>query len=117
MTDHDADVRRLAIRGIAEIELLCFTPGQVDADGCLTWWQLSFTGDDGWLGGLLIEAPSLASAVMRSHAIGCNPGGEILAIGFRARSVPDGYADRLITDRAEVENMPSPDLVEVLSCG
>ena len=114
MWDSTPEWRRQLAVIAADIELEGFTPGEPDQDGCLTWWQLSFVGDDGWLGWLLIEAPSFVSAVRRAHMLGLNPGGEVMAAGFRARSVPDGYANRLITSRAEVEDMPEPDIVEIV---
>lgn len=89
----------------AFLDAALFTPGVPDQDGLLTWWQLSFVGDDGFLGGALVEAPSLLVAVIRAHCLDCNPGGEVDGFGFRAHSVDSRWTDRLLT-RDEVLNMP-----------
>lgn len=56
------------------------------------WW-LSFA-DGGlpsgrqFLGVAIIEAPSHGAAVMESHRLGCNPGGEIQVIALEPSSHP-----------------------------
>lgn len=112
----EQDLRRVLGCEAARIEAEQFTPGQRDADGMLTFWHLSFADDTGWLGGALVEAATMPVAVARCWELGCNPGGEVLALGFRARSVPDGYANRLLS-RAEVDTLPVPDGIEPLLDG
>lgn len=86
-----------------------FTPRVPDAQGRLTWWQLSFTDADGWfLGGALVEGPSLAVALARSHLLGCNPGGAPTAFGFRATWVHPHWVERHLTAR-DVRFMPGPE--------
>lgn len=81
-----------------------FIPGTRDNDGLITVWWLSFT-DPTFLGGMFIEAPTMLAAVARSHMLGINPGGEVLAMGFRAEAVEPGWVNRLLT-KAEAEDAP-----------
>lgn len=76
------------------------------------WWWLSFA--DGslpvgtqFLGAVLIEANGFGFAVMATHLLGINPGGEVQAIGpaqFPADEMPHviKYAGRLM-NRSECE--------------
>jgi hypothetical protein len=57
----------------------------------LTWWWLSFA--DGtrpkgsqFLGAVLVRAHGTTDAVLQSHRLGLNPGGEVLSV-----QAPDGY--------------------------
>ncbi len=63
--------------------------------GEISWWWLSFCDQElprgeQFLGALLIEANGMEDAMLRSHALGLNPGGEIL--GFQ---VPEEYEYRI----------------------
>lgn len=40
-------------------------------------WYLSFA-DDGWLGCAFVHGISIVDAAGAAHALGCNPGGEVL---------------------------------------
>jgi hypothetical protein len=74
------------------------------------WWWLSFA--DGrlpagsqFLGVAIVKAPGLSWATRRTHELGINPGGEVVALQFPDwASPPDGFTDRLLT-RAEAESM------------
>jgi hypothetical protein len=53
-----------------------------ESEAVLYWW-LSFADADlpkgsQFLGATVIEAPDMISAVTRAHALGCNPGGEVV---------------------------------------
>lgn len=47
----------------------------------LSWWYLSFVGEDGFRGAVYLEAWHLADAITRSHELGLNPGGEVMTVG------------------------------------
>lgn len=97
----------------ARIEAEQFVPGTRDEDGLQTWWVMSFTDENGFLGGAYVEAPSMPTAVARAHQLGCNPGGQVLALGFRAREVDRAWANRLLT-KEEVQLAPEPEGMVIL---
>ncbi len=41
-------------------------------------WYLSFAGDDGFHGGIFVNAVDLIDAVAQTNRLGINPGGEVL---------------------------------------
>jgi hypothetical protein len=45
----------------------------------LCWWYLSFA-DDEFLGACVVEGRGILSAVEQAHALGINPGGQVLAV-------------------------------------
>lgn len=57
------------------------------------WW-LSFAKEDGHAGCCMVEAPEFLMAVMQSHVLGCNPGGECQGI-----ELPDGPEVRAEVDK------------------
>lgn len=40
-------------------------------------WYLSFAGETGSLGACVVDAPGFMEAVLATHALGINPGGEV----------------------------------------
>lgn len=71
------------------------------------WW-LSFTDPDQFLGVVIVQAPTLAAAITRSHKLGVNPGGQIAGTG----AIPPGFIaetwrDRLLS-RDEAGSIPDP---------
>jgi hypothetical protein len=50
----------------------------------LTYWWLSFAGDEGNRGCCIVQASDFLTAVVRTHQLGINPGGEVQGI-----STPD----------------------------
>jgi hypothetical protein len=66
------------------------------------WWYLSFA-DDGWLGAAIVEGDSIVSAAARAHALGINPGGEVLGVELPAEAldealVGEGMRNVLLTE-------------------
>jgi hypothetical protein len=57
-------------------------------------WYLSFATDDEFLGGCVVEAYGIATAIVRTHVLGINPGGEVMGV-----PVPEEDRDRLPHDR------------------
>jgi hypothetical protein len=49
--------------------------------GPMTVFWLSFAGQKGWLGGCFIEATSFDEAVVLSHELDINPGGDVKGVG------------------------------------
>jgi len=39
-------------------------------------WYLSFAAPERWLGAAIVEARGFTSAILKTHALGINPGGE-----------------------------------------
>lgn len=77
------------------------------------WWYLSFTDDtrpegDQFIGGLLLKAHGMISAVQYSHLLGLNPGGAVTGLAFPYEDdEADPWACRLLT-RSEAEGLPEP---------
>lgn len=68
------------------------------------WWWLSFCDPkrpEGaqLLGVTIVEGKTFLGAVMRAHALGCNPGGEVEGrqIPFAVLLKLDNYRDRLLS--------------------
>jgi len=72
------------------------------------WWWLSFA--DGrrpagqqFLGVAVVRAAGFGLAVMRAHALGINPGGEVSGQQIPASvAPPDEMLDKLVTDKDRV---------------
>src|SRR6266851_8996400 len=47
----------------------------------LGWWYLSFAGEEGFRGGVYLQARGLTTAITAAHALGINPGGEVKGMG------------------------------------
>jgi hypothetical protein len=47
----------------------------------MTWFYLSFEGDEGFLGGCVVQADTLEAALSRSWELGINLGGEVMSMG------------------------------------
>lgn len=80
------------------------------------WFYISFADDDGFLGGVYVEGRNEAEALLRSHALGINPGGEAMLVGpippERLREHVRGEdRDRLLTAaevKGSVHDRPPP---------
>jgi hypothetical protein len=70
------------------------------------WWYLSFVKDEKFAGACVVQARGVASALQRSHALGINPGGEVMSFPVGAEKGPLP-ADRLLS-RAEMEAFEGP---------
>jgi hypothetical protein len=85
-----------------------FPPGP----GNPLWW-LSFCDPDlpegsQFLGAAIVQAPTLAAAITRSHVAGCNPGGEVQVAGpLAVDSIGPEWRDRLLT-KDEALSIPEP---------
>lgn len=68
----------------------------------MSWWWMSFVGEQGFLGVCIVEAETMEAAVASSHMIGCNPGGDIHVLGippeFEAETFARFQPNRLITE-------------------
>ena len=69
----------------------------------MTWWYLSFADDDGFLGGVYVEAESFLEAVTQADVHGANPGGEVLGAGPLPCGPSPERAHRLLRTKAEVD--------------
>ncbi len=62
------------------------------------WW-LSFS-DDEFLGAAIVEGVNFMTAVMKTHALGINPGGQVLGQPLPKAAnhlIADQWKDRLLT--------------------
>lgn len=84
------------------------------ADDDPLWW-LSFADasrPEGrkFLGAAIIQAPTFAAAITRSHVIGVNPGGEVASMGpIPAGHIAAEWRDRLLT-KDEAAAVPPPSM-------
>jgi hypothetical protein len=68
---------------------------------------MSFAGEDGFLGVVLIEGDDLADATIKTHKMRINPGGSIKAAEISADKeflIPEEFRNRLLT-RTEVDRL------------
>ena len=66
-------------------------------------------GGPSFLGGAVIQGPTLAAAITRSHLLGVNPGGEVAAQGpIPPHWIGQEWRDRLLT-ADEVRSVPEPE--------
>lgn len=69
-----------------------------DGKNPLSWWFLSYADDDGFRGGVIIQAHGQTEAVYLSSHRGISPGGEIRIIPIPDEFLPpDEYRNRLLT--------------------
>ena len=74
------------------------------------WW-LSFSEDEGWLGGCIVHGDNIADAIREAWRLEINPGGEVLPFEILSpydTLIQDGEFGRLYTDKAEVERVFGP---------
>lgn len=75
------------------------------------WWWLSFADGDRhagqqFLGIAVVRAAGFGLAVMQTHALGINPGGEVQGKEIRANCPPpDELLNRLVTDKARIAEL------------
>ena len=71
----------------------------VEADPKTLWW-LSFAGDEGFRGVLVIPATGFIESVMLSHKLGLNPGGSVIGYScpeYQKKGIPESHVGRLLT--------------------
>lgn len=59
------------------------------------WWYLSFADRTGWLGGVFIYAPGFTHAVLKTHQLKINPGGEVCGASV-TEEPPVEFQNRLL---------------------
>lgn len=74
------------------------------ATGTMGWWWLSFADaslprGEQFLGGCVVRAMGMGTAVRESHRLGINPGGEVRGMAFPASIEPPSpfFRYRLLT--------------------
>jgi hypothetical protein len=61
-------------------------------------WYLSFADERGFLGGIIIKAHGFTEAMIKSHAMKINPGGEVQGCVIPEEHIPPKeYHNRLLT--------------------
>lgn len=95
--------------------------GYAEPDAADPLWWLSFCDPDkappleeqrpggpSFLGAVIIQAPTLAAAITRSHVLRVNPGGEVKIAGpLPVWAVAAENRDRLLS-AAEIDALPEP---------
>lgn len=72
----------------------------------MRWWYLSYASDEGFRGGVYIEAHGPVEAAYLARHRNLSPGGQVQMILVPPEHVPeDRYRNRLLT-REEIETMP-----------
>ena len=67
----------------------------------MAFHYLSFAGEEGWRGCTVVEADSFLEAVLKTHRLGINPGGEVAGVelceektmGLTRRKYPTRWCD------------------------
>lgn len=68
------------------------------------WWWLSFAGDGGFLGVVVVQGYGIVDAVSRSHELEANPGGEVQGLLIPLECVPPvQFRNRLLSKAEAVE--------------
>ena len=76
----------------------------------LAWWWLSFCDANlpkgtQFLGACIVRAHGMTDAILQSHRLGLNPGGEVLTVQARDEFVPaEKYLGRLLS-KADIAEM------------
>lgn len=93
----DARLQGEAVRVLENISAQESIPRQL-------WW-LSYAGDEGFRGAVIVAGSEFTEAVMRVNLLGINPGGEIQGMPVPEQAIdliPDKWKNRLLS-RAECE--------------
>lgn len=57
-----------------------------------------------FLGACIIEEANFQDAVKKAHALGINPGGEVMGVAFDGIQVPPEYIEKLL-DKQQIEKL------------
>lgn len=64
----------------------------------MTFWWLSFAGDDGFRGGCVVgPTDDFLDAVQLAHRLGINPGGEVCGVELDG-DIPEKWRDKLLDE-------------------
>ena len=79
-------------------------------EGKKLWW-LSFVGDEGFLGVVIVEADDFLDAVMMSHHFDINPGGQVQGWPVPPENVADVPPDHIgrLLSRADLDAVEALD--------
>ena len=67
------------------------------------WW-LSFVGEEGFKGGALVRAESLFDAVIKTHTLGINPGGQVMGVPVD-RDDPGPFEENRLYSKKEINRL------------
>jgi hypothetical protein len=82
-------------------------------------YYLSFCGEEGWRGGTVVEAEDFIMAVVKTHRLGINPGGEVHGAALQEDAMNDPEAlrnvaamlNRLMTQEQMTEALGTDEMV------
>lgn len=74
------------------------------------YWWLSYAGEEGFRGGVLIQAPDFLSACLLSKQLGLSPGGQVCGDEMPAERAKEMMAETGIRERVLLrkEDIPEP---------
>jgi len=79
---------------------------EADATQVRYLWYLSFAEPGRFLGACIVEAASWLGAVINSHALKCNPGGQVaIPDALPYGSIDDKWMNRLLS-KEDIEQIP-----------
>lgn len=74
----------------------------------VTHWYLSFAGNGGFLGAVIVTAPGANAARTRAQDLNCFPSDDVAIVPIPPEAIPDpSYCDRLL-NLAEIETIAGP---------
>ena len=81
----------------------------------MSWYYLSFAGEEGFRGAVVVEAPTFGLAVLRTTVLKINPHGEVLgAIISEEELPPTIYRHKLLSKEQIKEIWPDADTLSNL---
>lgn len=74
-----------------------------DAKNPLRWWFLSYAGEDGFHGGVIIQAHGRTEAAYLCRHRGLSPGGQVLILEVPEEELPGEESRNRLLTRPELE--------------
>ena len=83
-------------------------------------WYLSFAGDEGWRGAVIVQAPGFQAAIQTAWNLGINPGGEVkgaeLADDENLPKAAPGWARNRLLTKDDLMRIDKEAIGDFLSC-
>jgi hypothetical protein len=69
------------------------------------WWYLSYTGEEGFRGGIIIEARGFVSATLLANILKISPGGEVAGLKIPPDHLPPGEIPTRLLSKDELTEL------------
>lgn len=76
--------------------------------GPLGLWYLSFASEEGFLGGCVVEAYGINTAITKAHELGINPGGEVMSMEIDPTKLAAGDFRNRLLNKAQLTEVFGP---------